>query len=155
MHVHPLSRASESENKMIIIGLPCKPTGHFLENTPQVYSRIRTITHTTHILYSYQLMKFGIIDPRVPTAIDFELGVGYEDAVRVLVLTGYFVVWKKVGKLLNKIQYLYRKKHYSELTECRIINISNRQRHFLPIPILLFAHLQFTTQAMPIALTNI
>ena len=52
-------------------------------------------------------MKLGIIDPRVPTAIDLELGVGYEDAVRVLVLTGYFVVWKKVGKLLNKIQYLY------------------------------------------------
>ena len=61
--------------------------------------------HTGKLVY--QLVKLGIINPCVPTAVDFELGVGYEDTIRVLVLTGYFVVWKKVCELLNKIQYLY------------------------------------------------
>ena len=60
-------------------------------------------------------MELGKINPGMPPAINLEFGVGYQDAIRVLMLTGHFVVRKKVCKLVDEIQHL----HMATIRKCK------------------------------------
>ena len=82
-------------------------------------------TFYSHGKRTYKLVELGIVNPCVPLPLHLELStytaikdnhnscdqsdhiahlcVCYENTVGVLMLTGYFVVWEKIGKSLNKV----------------------------------------------------
>ena len=78
---------------------------------------------TCLVVFCDQLVKLGIVDPRVPLAVDAEPFVSQEDAVGMLVLAGDRVVGQQVSQLADKVNHLLVPRNivHRQLGSCKVV----------------------------------